>query len=123
QLEAINVIAQQSTAVLDLEELLSRVCRLIQEAFQVSHVSLFLREENDLILRAHHGTLTPRVPAGGRFSAAAEPWSHILTSNGTVIENDLNAGPDSAKLFLESVSRMSIPLVSFGQTLGVLTLH
>lgn len=123
QLEAINVIAQQSTAVLDLEELLSRVCRLIQEAFQVSHASLFLREESDLVLRAHHGTLTPHFPASGRFPVAREPWAHILASNGTVIENDLNAAPESGKLFVESVSRMSIPLVSFGQTLGVLTLH
>src|SRR6266446_4550704 len=62
QLEAINAIAQQSTAVLDLEELLSRVCCLIQDAFQVTHVSLFLREETDVVLRAHYGTLTPRVP-------------------------------------------------------------
>src|SRR5437588_782238 len=60
QLEAINTIAQQSTAVLDLEELLARVCGVIQQAFQVPHVSLFLREDNDLVLRAHHGTLTPR---------------------------------------------------------------
>ena len=59
QLEAINDIAQQSTAVLDLEQLASRVCCLIQQAFQVSHVSLLLREEGDLVLRAHHGTLTP----------------------------------------------------------------
>src|SRR5579859_1021864 len=44
QLEAINAIAQQTTAVLDLEELLNRVCQLMQEAFRVSHVSLFLRE-------------------------------------------------------------------------------
>ena len=123
QLEAINVIAQQSTAVLDLEELLSRVCRLIQQAFQVSHVSLFLREESDLVLRAHHGTLTPSFPAGGRLPVAREPWSNILAGGGTVIEKDLSAAPDSVKFFAESVSRMSIPLVSFGQTLGVLTLH
>src|SRR5580700_8486665 len=38
QLEAINTIAQQSTAVMDLEELLARVCSVIQKAFQVSHV-------------------------------------------------------------------------------------
>src|ERR1700726_57657 len=59
QLQAINAIAQQTTAVLDLEELMRKVCCLIQENFQVSHVSLFLRDENDLVLRAHHGTLTP----------------------------------------------------------------
>src|SRR3989475_2314037 len=44
QLQAINAIAQQTTAVLDLEELMRKVCCLIQEAFQVSHVSLFLRD-------------------------------------------------------------------------------
>jgi phosphoserine phosphatase RsbU/P len=59
QLEAINTIAQQSTAVMELEELLVRVCSVIQKAFQVSHVSLLLREEGDLVMRAHQGTLTP----------------------------------------------------------------
>jgi sigma-B regulation protein RsbU (phosphoserine phosphatase) len=59
QLQAINAIAQQTTAVLDLEDLLIKVCGLIQDAFRVSHVSLFLREDQDLVLRAHHGTLTP----------------------------------------------------------------
>ena len=123
QLEAINVIAQQSTAVLDLEELLQRVSRVIQLAFGVSHVSLFLRDEGDLELRAHHGTLTLRVPPGGRFPVAEEPWARILATAGTVIENDLRSAPDSVKIFAEVASRLFIPLVSFGQTLGVLALH
>jgi diguanylate cyclase (GGDEF)-like protein len=123
QLEAINVIAQQSTAVLDLEDLLSRVCDVIQRSFQVAHVSLFLREEGDLVLRAHHGALTLRVPQGGRFSASSEPWARILETSGTVIEKNLSAAPDAVKFFAETASRMSIPLVSFGQTLGVLALH
>ncbi|HEX4757103.1 MAG TPA: GAF domain-containing protein, partial [Terracidiphilus sp.] len=67
QLEAINTIAQQSTAVMDLEELLVRACAVIQKAFQVSHVSLLLREEGDLVMRAHQGRLTPSVPPNGRF--------------------------------------------------------
>src|ERR1700736_5078202 len=120
QLQAINAIAQQTTAVLELEELLSRVCQLIQDAFRVSHVSLFLREDHDLVLRAHHGTLTPRIPQGGRFPA--EPWADILASNNTVTETDLRSGPASMKFFAESASRMCIPLVSFGQTLGILAL-
>src|SRR5207245_2678788 len=65
QLEAINAIAQQTTAMLDVKELLAKVCSLIQEAFHVNHVSVLLREEDDLILRAHHGTLTPRILEGG----------------------------------------------------------
>ena len=123
QLEAINAIAQQSTAVMDLEDLLARVCSVIQQAFQVAHVSLLLREENDLVLRAHHGTLNPCFPATGRFSAAQEPWSRVLATSGTIIEKDLGSTTDANRMFKESASRMSIPLISFGQTLGVLTLH
>jgi len=123
QLQAINTIAQQSTAVMELEELLVRVCSIIQRAFQVSHVSLLLREEGDLVMRAHEGTMTACFPPGGRFSATKEPWSKVIASNGTVIEKDLSSAPEIFRLFHESRSRMSIPLISFGQTLGVLTLH
>jgi diguanylate cyclase (GGDEF)-like protein len=121
QLQAINAIAQQTTAVLDLEELLGRVCQLIQSAFRVSHVSLFLREDHDLVLRAHHGTLTPRLQQGGRFAASTEPWASILASNSTATETNLCEAP-STKFLVESASRMCIPLVSFGQTLGILAL-
>lgn len=120
QLRAINAIAQQTTAVLDLEELLGTVCGLIQNAFRVCHVSLFLREDQDLVLRAHHGTLTPSIQQGGRFPASTEPWASILAGNRTAIDNDI--GGNSYKFFAESASRMRIPLISFGQTLGILAL-
>ncbi len=122
QLQAINAIAQHTTAVLELEDLLRRVCELIQDAFRVSHVSLFLREDHELVLRAHHGTLTLCVPAGGRFPAGAEPWASILAGNTTAMERNLSSMPGSIKFFAESASRMCIPLVSFGQTLGILAL-
>jgi len=121
QLQAINAIAQQTTAVLELEELLDRVCELVQDAFRVSHVSLFLREDHDLVLRAHYGTLTPRIPQGGRFPASNEPWASILASGRTATENDMRSAT-TLKFFAESASRMRIPLVSFGQTLGILAL-
>jgi diguanylate cyclase (GGDEF)-like protein len=123
QLEAINAIAQQCTAVMDLEDLLARVCSVIRQAFQVSHVSLTLREDGDLVLRAHEGMLTLCLPSGGRLSVDCEPWSKVIASGTTYIENDLSTVPDSLRLFTEARSRLSIPLISFGQTLGVLTLH
>jgi diguanylate cyclase (GGDEF)-like protein len=122
QLEAINKIAQQSTAVLDLAELLKGACAVIQQAFQVSHVSMFLREDGDLVLRAHQGTLTPCFPPGVRYSACQPPWSQVI-SQGMVVENDLDSAPHALRIFEECRSRMGIPLISFGQTLGVLTLH
>src|SRR5437899_4869039 len=108
---------------MELEDLLTRVCTVIQKAFRVSQVSLLLREEGDLVMRAFHGELTPCFPPGGRLPATECPWSEIMDISGTVIEKDLTAAPESFRLFRESASRMSIPLISFGQTLGVLTLH
>lgn len=123
QLQAINTIAQQSTAVMELEDLLARACSVIQQAFQVPHVSLCLRDEEDLVMRAHHGTLTPTFPSCGRFPATQQPWAEVIATSGTLIEKDLTSVPDSVRLFKECASRMSIPLISFGQTHGVLTLH
>ena len=123
QLEAINTIAQQSTAVMELDELLVRVCSIIQQAFQVEHVSLMLRDEGDLVMRAHHGTLNPCIPLGGRLAGTKQPWCDIVATNETVIENDLSGLSEPGRLFNETVSRLSIPMISFGQTLGILTLH
>jgi diguanylate cyclase (GGDEF)-like protein len=123
QMQAINTIAQQSTAIMDLEDLLARACSVIQQAFQVPHVSLCLREDQEMVMRAHYGTLTPSFPAGGRFSANQQPWADVIATSNTIIENDLTASPESFRLFEEGSSRMSIPLISFGQTHGVLSLH
>jgi diguanylate cyclase (GGDEF)-like protein len=122
QLEAINAIAQQTTAVLDLKELLAKLVTLIQEAFRVSHVSVLLREEEDLVLRAHHGSLTLRVMEGGRMPANAGLCGTALSTGTTVIEDDVRSVPEYVGFYLETASRMCIPLVSFGQTLGALVL-
>jgi diguanylate cyclase (GGDEF)-like protein len=122
QLEAINAIAQHTTAVLDIKELLAKVCSLIQDAFQVSHVSVLLREEDDLVLRAHHGSLTPRIIDSGKMPCGRGPWGQALSTGKTVIEDDVHAMVDQEGFYLETGSRMCIPLISFGQTLGVLAL-
>ncbi|HVO80884.1 MAG TPA: sensor domain-containing diguanylate cyclase [Terriglobales bacterium] len=122
QLEAINTVARQMTAVLDLKELLSKVGPLIQEAFHVSHVSVLLKEEEDLVLRAHHGSLTPRFPEGGYLPVGAGLWGRALATGKTLVENDTSQAPDYIAFYVESKARMCIPLVSFGQTLGVLAL-
>lgn len=122
QLEAINKIAQQSTAVLDLDELLGEACSVIQQAFRVAHVSIFLREDADLVLRAHRGNLRPRCEVNVRFPISHEPWCRTIAS-GRVVETDLGSTSVTKPIFEGCRSRLSIPLVSFGQTMGVLTLH
>ena len=109
QLEAINAIAQQTTAVLDLKELLSKVCLLIQHAFQVSHVSVLLKDEDDLVLRASHGKLTPRVPEGGRLPADAGPWGRALEAGKTLVENNAKAASDSWSLPSKPIRACAFP--------------
>jgi diguanylate cyclase (GGDEF)-like protein len=123
QLEVINAIAQQTTAVLDQEELLVKVCGLIQQAFQVGHVSVLLRDEEGLVLRANQGRFTACTPAGGRLPATAGLWGRALAEGKTLIENDIPTLHEYVGLYHETQSRMCIPLVSFGQTLGVLMLE
>lgn len=122
QLEVINAIAQQTTAVLDLNELLSRVCVLVQQAFQVSHVSILLKDQEDVVLRAQHGTLTPTIAEGGRLSSTQGLCGQALQSRKTITENDVTKSPGYVGFYREAASRMCIPLISFGQILGVLVL-
>src|SRR2546430_3769180 len=46
QLEAINAIAKQTTAVLELEELLTKLCLLVRQSFPADHVCVLLKDEN-----------------------------------------------------------------------------
>ena len=122
QLEAINAIAQQMTAVLDVNDLLSKVCLRVQQAFQVAQVSVLLKDEEELVMRASHGTLTGGVAEQGRFSARKGPWARALEATKTSIENEASVSWGTG-LYQQSRSQMCIPLVSFGQTLGLLVLN
>jgi len=122
-LEVINAIARETTAVLDQEQLLIKVCTVIQETFQVGHVSVLLREDEGMLLRASHGRFTPRAGAGGRFPVTAGLWGRVLATSQSLIEDDVRACPEYVGFYQETKSRMCIPLVSFGQTLGVLMLE
>ncbi len=122
QLEAINAVARETTVVLDVRELLLKACQKIRTAFEVSHVSMLVKDDEDLVLQAHHGNLTLRIPENGKMPAGAGLWGRALRENKTLIENDVKTDPDCLGIYQESGSRMCIPLVSFGQTLGVLVL-
>jgi diguanylate cyclase (GGDEF)-like protein len=122
QLQAINAVARETTVVLDVKELLSKASEKIRTAFEVSHVAMLVKEDEDLILQAHHGNLTLRIPEGGKVPAGAGLWGRALRESKTLIDNDVKREPDSAAIYLDSASRMCIPLVSFGQALGVLVL-
>jgi diguanylate cyclase (GGDEF)-like protein len=121
QLEAMNTIAQQMTVVLEIPELLTKVCVLTRQAFNVDHAAVMLKEEEELVLRAHAGTLTLSIPENGRQSCSTGYWGGALNSESTAIDNNVQCDT-SESLFRETRSHMCIPLVSFRQRLGLLVL-
>lgn len=120
QLRAINDVARQMTGVLERKELLTKLCPLVQEAFHVSHVSVLLKEDDNLVVRAHHGTLTPVISENHRVPAESGLYGKALLEGKSLIANDFQNAPGGPDLYRETASRMCIPLVSFGQNLGVL---
>jgi len=122
QLEAINTIARQMTVVLELKDLLAKFCALIGKSFGLDHVSVLLKEEDDLVLRAHEGKLNPRLSAGGRLPVGGGLWGKALLTGKTIVQTNVDQASDYDVFFEDAGSRMCIPLISFGQTLGVLVL-
>lgn len=123
QLEAINAVAQQTTALLDLDELLTVVCRLLLERFtNVDHVSVLLCEPEGLRVRAYEGRLTPNMPMGAQLPPGTGLVSRALAQSESMIENDVNGMEGYFAGFVETQSEMCVPLIFFGEKLGVLAL-
>jgi diguanylate cyclase (GGDEF)-like protein len=123
QLEAINAIARQTTALLQEDELLTKFSTLIVESFDVDEVCILLLENDRLVVRAQHGRLTPCLPEGSYLPAISGLSGRALRLGHTVLENNVAAAADYVPGFVESVSEMCLPLISLGETMGVLALE
>jgi diguanylate cyclase (GGDEF)-like protein len=122
QLQAINSIAKHATSVLELDTLVHSVCMLVQRCFPGDHACVLLREEGALVLRAQHGSLTPLLEEGETFPCEAEWWNPALDYGGIEIIGDLSHHQGKTRLFEQAQSRISIPMISYGQPLGLLVL-
>jgi diguanylate cyclase (GGDEF)-like protein len=124
QLEAINAIARQTTAVLNLDELLDKVCDLVWKTFPVDHVVVMLLDEDEhLTVRAHKGKLTPILAHGAVLPAGTGMGMRALELGKTVVENEVAFVPHYLASFVETRSEMCVPLIFFGEKLGVLMLE
>jgi diguanylate cyclase (GGDEF)-like protein len=123
QLEAINAVARQTTAVLDLDELLTVVCRLLLEWFHIDHVAVLMAEGDFLRVRAHEGRLTPNLAMGSQIGPGLGVAARALGQGRSVIENDVHNVDGYIAGFAETESELCVPLIFFGQKLGVLALE
>ena len=122
QLEAINAVARQTTAVLDLDELLTVVCNSLLEWFRADHVAVLLAEGDSLRLRAHQGRLTPNFTRGAVLPAGEGLCSRALAAGRSVLENDVQRAAAYFVGFKETQSEVCVPLIFFGEKLGVIAL-
>lgn len=122
QLEAINNIARQTTEVTDIRKLLDNVSRHIVESFRADGVCIFLYENNKLIPRAYYGALTPSVLVGKPLAELNPGWNRAIGSNTPLLVENVTEKADYLPAFDEAVSELVLPLVSFGHSIGVLTL-
>jgi diguanylate cyclase (GGDEF)-like protein len=122
QLEAINAVARQTTAVLDVDELLTVVCHVLLEWFRVDHVAVLMVEGDTLRIRAHEGRLTPTMATGAVLSPGAGLAARALSSGHSIIENNASEVEGYIAGFVETQSEICVPLIYFGEKMGVLAL-
>jgi diguanylate cyclase (GGDEF)-like protein len=123
QLEAINHIARQTTAVLDINELLGKVSSFVLQAFPVDHVAIYLKQDDRFVFLEHRGHLTPTESAGSSFPITQGLCGRAVVTEKPVLENDVANVKDYVPGFQETRSELCIPLLSFGEVMGILCLE
>ncbi|HYG98898.1 MAG TPA: sensor domain-containing diguanylate cyclase [Terriglobales bacterium] len=122
QMDAISAIARQTATLTEFEELLARFCALVLQAFPVDHVAILLLDEQRLVLRSHCGRLSPSLQEGRELSTEAGLCGRALATQSPVFSEDIGEDLNYAPFFSPSRSELAVPLISFGQALGVLLL-
>ncbi|HJX00367.1 MAG TPA: sensor domain-containing diguanylate cyclase, partial [Terriglobales bacterium] len=109
---------------LNLDELLGKVCDLVLKTFPVDHVVILLLDDDEhLAVRAHKGKLTPILPQGASLPVGTGMGMRALELGKTVVENEVAFVPHYMASFVETRSEMCVPLIFFGEKLGVLMLE
>jgi len=131
QLTLVRQVSAQIANVLELDELCSRVTRLIQSTFKYYYVAVFTREPGDETLRFHSSA----GPADGRSRKKKSPTlqvkigdgliGHVAASGDEVVSNDIRTEPRFrfVNSLPETRSEVTLPLKVEDKILGVLDLQ
>ncbi len=125
QLALINDIAEKIAAVLDLESVLKRAARLVQEGFGYHHVGLFTmgRERGELVMRARAGDFAHLFSPDHRLKLGQGMVGWAGRHNETLLANDVDAEPRYVNLYpgaMPTRSELCVPIGIGGEVVGVL---
>lgn len=118
-------ISQQITSILDINELLVRVVRLIQRTFNYYHVGIGLIENDEVVYRVGAGSLwdDPKFQfKPGRLKVGSEGITGWVAQNGEpVLVSDVSLDPHY--IWMQgslTKSELIVPITVKGKTIGVL---
>jgi len=126
QLETASQVSKRVTAILEIDDLLSEVVRLIMERFGFYHVHLFLVDgrSNEIVLRACSGNVDKLLGTEGlRLKIGGQSITGWVAGTGQfLLCNDVSKEPryHPHELLPETWSELAIPLQVSDVVLGVL---
>ncbi|MFQ6101604.1 MAG: GAF domain-containing protein [Anaerolineae bacterium] len=125
QLALLNDIGGKIAAVLDLESVLDRAARLVQESFGYYHVALFTvdRERDELVMRAKAGDFAHLFPPDHRLKLDQGMVGWVGRHGKTLLINDVDTEPRYINLYPDVIptrSELSVPILAGDDILGVL---
>ncbi len=128
EMELLNEIGGEIASVLNLDNVLERSVKLIQERFNYDHVGLFLydHETSFLVLKARAGQYAPLFPDEHRLPIGQGMVGWAAKSFETVLSNDVETEPHYINLFPDLIrtrSELSIPITAGEALLGVLDIQ
>ncbi|MEE8392363.1 MAG: PAS domain S-box protein, partial [Anaerolineae bacterium] len=125
QLVILNDIGGKIAAVTDLDSVLDRTARLVQESFGYHHVALFTvdREQGELVMRTRAGSLVSLFPPEHRLKLGQGMVGWAGLHGERMLTNDVNAEPHYVNLYPDVIptqSELSVPIRVGDDIVGVL---
>jgi K+-sensing histidine kinase KdpD len=126
QIELINEVAGQLTAVLDRDQLLSAAAAAIQKSFNYFDVTIFLISEDrkELVLEAHSGSFVDFLPHGYRQPVGQGILGWVATEDEVALVNDISEDPRYISYSYHNTrSELAVPIRIDKEIVGVLNVE
>lgn len=124
QMELLNAVSWELTALLDLDALLDHAAVLIQATFKLEHVGLFLlnEEQDRLVMRARAGRHADRFPPQHSLRIGTGMVGWVGQHRQPLLANDVTLEPRYYNPFPDNPIRaeVSLPIQLGEELLGVL---
>lgn len=125
QLALLNEIGEKIAAVLELDNVLDRAARLVQESFGYHHVALFALDggRGELAMRAGAGSFIDHYPPDHRIELGQGMVGWVGRHGEGLLANDVKAEPRYVNFYpgvIPTRSELSVPVRVKGEVVGVL---